>query len=184
MADSIGRIKIPDSVDAGDATGDAAREQLAKALDLHVRTEFNIPGLQLGLRYEGSPIVARDAAPPTPDQPNVYIPNGRPGGRAPHFWIDGKSVFDLFGRDFTLLCFGKQGASGSGANTAGWTACAQQAGMPLEILHCDIAEGRALYGADCVLIRPDHHIAWRGSLSADAAAVLALACGSAPSGRA
>jgi hypothetical protein len=52
--------------------------------------------------------------------------------------------------------------------------------MPLEVLHCDSAEGRALYEAACVLIRPDHHIAWRGSPDADAAVVLAMACGRTP----
>jgi len=180
MADSIGRIKIPDNVEADGAVGDAARVQLGMALSQHVRNEFNIPGLQLGLRYEDSPIVAKEAGVPTVDQPNHYLPSGRPGGRAPHFWVEGKSIFDLFGRDFTLLCFSLAGDQMKKTDNSNWQTAAVAMGMPLEFLECDSAEGRALYGADCVLIRPDHHIAWRGDAHADAAAVLALACSGAP----
>ena len=180
MADSIGRIKIPDGVEVDGAVGDAAREQLGAALGQHVRNEFNIPGLQLGLRYEGSPIVAKEAGDPTVDQPNHYIASGRPGGRAPHFWVEGKSIFDLFGRDFTLLRFSSAGGHGKDADRLDWKAAATALGMPLKQLDCDSAEGRALYGADCVLIRPDHHIAWRGDSRADAAEVLAIACAGLP----
>ncbi len=176
MADSIGRIKIPDNVEADGAVGDAAREQLGQALGQHVRNEFNIPGLQLGLRYEGSPIVAKESDVSPADQPNHYLPSGRPGGRAPHFWVDGQSIFDLFGRDFTLLCFSPARDSGEKSDRSEWHAAAAATGMPLAFLECDSAEGRALYAADCVLIRPDHHIAWRGDSHSDAAAVLAMAC--------
>ena len=182
MADSIGRIKIPDNVEADGAVGDAAREQLGQALGQHVRNEFNIPGLQLGLRYEGSPIVAKESDVSPADQPNHYLPSGRPGGRAPHFWVDGQSIFDLFGRDFTLLCFSPARDSEEKSDLSGWHAAAAATGMPLALLECDSAEGRALYAANCVLIRPDHHIAWRGDSHSDAAAVLALACaGASPS---
>ena len=195
MADSIGSIKVPANVDAQGADADAVRQQLGQALKLHVRNEFNIPGLQLGLRYEGSPIVATEGTPPPPDLPNEYLPNARPGARAPHIWLDGRSIFDLFGRDFTLLCFGHGGVDGDAAHRAAdsdtdadvsaWKEEAAALGLPLEVLHCSSAETRALYGADRVLIRPDHHVAWRGEANAgasgnaavDARALLALACG-------
>ena len=128
-----------------------------------VRNEFNIPGLQLGLRYEGSPIVAPETASPLPDLPNFYQPNARPGARAPHIWLDGKSIFDLFGRDFTLLCFNESNSTGRA-----WKQAAVAMDLPLDVLHCNSAEARALYGADCVLIRPDHHVAWRGDANARA----------------
>jgi hypothetical protein len=149
------------------------REQLGAALAQHVRNEFNIPGLQLGLRYEGSPIVASDGTPPTNDQPNTYIPSARPGARAPHVWLDGKSIFDLLGRDFTLLCFNSVGQR---TEATGWQRAAASLGMPLEVVYCQSAEAHALYGADCVLIRPDHHIAWRGDAIANAEEILAIAC--------
>ena len=49
--------------------------------------------------------------------------------------------------------------------------------VPLAVLCCDSAEALLLYGADRVLIRPDYHVAWRGDANADAAGLLAMACG-------
>ncbi|MDB5931318.1 MAG: FAD-binding protein [Polaromonas sp.] len=175
MAESIGSIKVPPNVDAEGLDAERVRQHLGKALHRHVRDEFNIPGLQLGLRYEGSPIVTSEAGAPTPDEPNRYLPSARPGGRAPHLWLDGVSIFDLFGRDYTLLCFTDEGRPPP-ADVARWQGAAAGLGVPLDVLYCDSAEARALYGADRVLVRPDHHVAWRGDASADADALLAMAC--------
>jgi 2-polyprenyl-6-methoxyphenol hydroxylase-like FAD-dependent oxidoreductase len=173
MADSIGLVKVPPQLDLESTEAAPVRQQLGAALAQHVRNEFNIPGLQLGLRYEGSPIVVGDATASTADQPNTYIPSARPGARAPHMWLDGKSILDLLGRDFTLLCFTSTSQSKDVTN---WQSMAAKLGLPLEILHCPSADAHALYGADCVLIRPDHHIAWRGNASANAEEILAMAC--------
>ena len=158
MADSIGSIKVPANVDTDGTDAELVRQQLGAALGQHVRNEFNIPGLQLGLRYEGSPIVAHESDAPTADLPNQYTPSARPGARAPHIWLDGKSIFDLFGRDYTLLCFAAQPE----ADVVVWQHAAATMGIPLEVLYCGSPQARALYGADRVLVRPDHHIAWRG----------------------
>jgi FAD binding domain len=176
MADSIGGIKVPPKVDLESADSAPLRQQLGDALAQHVRNEFNIPGLQLGLRYEASLIVASDATPPTADQPNIYIPSARPGARAPHIWLDGKSIFDLFGRDFTLLCLSPAGRAGPSIHIANWHSAATEMGIPLSVLQCGSPEARALYGADCVLIRPDHHIAWRGDASVPPEEVLPMVC--------
>jgi hypothetical protein len=50
-------------------------------------------------------------------------------------------------------------------------------GLPLDILAFHDPEARRLYGADLVLIRPDHHIAWRGGFDASAEKALAMAIG-------
>jgi 2-polyprenyl-6-methoxyphenol hydroxylase-like FAD-dependent oxidoreductase len=176
MADSIGGIKVPPQVDLESAEAAPVRQQLGDALAKHVRNEFNIPGLQLGLRYEGSPVVVSDATPPVADQPNTYIPTARPGARAPHIWLDGTSIFDLFGRDFTLLCLSPAGQADQATDMAGWQRAATEMGIPLSVLHCHSPQARALYGADCVLIRPDHHIAWRGDASAPPEEVLTMVC--------
>jgi hypothetical protein len=49
--------------------------------------------------------------------------------------------------------------------------------VPLAVVLSDDAEARALYGAAYALVRPDHHIAWRGDAASDARAVLARAIG-------
>ncbi|MEY2953836.1 MAG: hypothetical protein RLZZ401_1923 [Pseudomonadota bacterium] len=170
MADSIGRVAIPADVETDSAAGDAARKTLGEALLEHVFNEYNIPGLQLGLRYQ-SAIVASEATTPPPDQPNHYVPTGYPGARAPHIaTADGGSILDSFGRDFTLLCLG--GATAP----AHWQAAAVRLGMPLQVVATTDPAVRTLYGADLVLIRPDHHIAWRGPTQLDALAVLGKAC--------
>ena len=50
-------------------------------------------------------------------------------------------------------------------------------GMPLTVVPLRIEEARDLYQADLVLIRPDQIVAWRGSSSAEASAVLRQAVG-------
>ena len=172
MADSIGRIKIASTVDDDARESEQIRADLGAALAIHVRREFNAPGLHLGLRYEDSPIVAGEAGVWHTDLPGEYAPSARPGARAPHMWleIDGKktSLFDLFGRDFTLLCFNN---SESGA----WLQAARNVDLELYVLPVDDSKARDLYAADLVLIRPDHHIAWRGEATTDPLLILKLA---------
>ena len=169
MADSIGSIKVSPVIEDESAAGEQARTALGKALATHVAREFNIPGLQLGVRYQ-SAIVAREDGAVPPDEPNVYVPSTYPGARAPHVRLEKASLLDHFGRDFTLL-------SAGGADTAAWEKAAAQLGLPMIVLPVGDAEVRKLYGNDLVLIRPDHHIAWRGLADADPALVLSRAIG-------
>jgi len=116
-----------------------------------------------------------DLFPATYDE---YVPSGLPGGRAPHLWLDadrvmGSSLFDRFGRYFTLLRL-----PGAPADTARLEAAARKAGVPLTVL--DVAEPRALelYQCKLALIRPDQHIAWRGDeLPHDVDALIATVIG-------
>ena len=169
MADSIGRIAIPPMIEAPGDAGDAVRTAMGLALSAHVVNEFNIPGLQLGVRYQSS-IVASEDSPAPEDQPNAYIPSSYPGARAPHVPVGSASLLDHFSRDFTLLAPPK-------ADTAAWEAAALSLGLPMAVLRSDQADVAALYAAEMVLVRPDHHIAWRGAASSDAAHVLARAIG-------
>lgn len=170
MADSIGNVPITAELETRSDAGAQARAELGCALAKHVAAEFNIPGLQLGVRYLGSPIVAREPGEAPPDDPNHYVPDGLPGSRAPHAMVGGAVLFDQFGRDFTLLSF-------DDADTVPWRNAAADFGIQLDVLHLRDAGVCALYGAPAVLIRPDHHIAWRGEANTDAANVLRLVTG-------
>ncbi|BDB28682.1 hypothetical protein Tamer19_37540 [Cupriavidus sp. TA19] len=170
MADSIGNVPIASHLEAAGDAGEAARAELGRALAMHVATEINIPGLQLGVRYLDSPIVAREPGTPPQDDPNHYIASGWPGARAPHAMVGGEVLFDRFGRDFTLLSF-------DAADCTAWQDAARERGIRLDVLPVRDAGARALYGAPAVLVRPDHHIAWRGEANADADAVLAMTTG-------
>ena len=171
-ADNVGLGKLPANLDDDTPAGEAERQAMGAMLAAHVRSEFNIPGLQLGLRYEGSPIVAREAGAPHADDPTIYIPSARPGARAPHIWLDGTSIYDLFGLDHTLICFG----TGPQPQAAAWQAAAREMGVPLTVVSISSPEAQALYAASYALIRPDHHVAWRGDATADPYALLAMAC--------
>lgn len=146
--------------------GRLLRKQLGESLAKNVGRMFRTLGLQLGYRYESSPICAADGAPP-PDDPERYMPSAHPGGRAPHCWLrDGRSMLDLFGRGFVLLRFGE-------APTAAVEEAAKRRGVPLTLADVDEPDAAALYERRLVLVRPDGHVAWRsGEVPADAAALV------------
>lgn len=175
MAESIGRLPVPECLEDNSTAGAEARALLGERLAEHARSEFDIPGIHLGVFYAGSPLIGLDASAAPADDWYHYTPHGTPGARAPHLWLDdGRAIFDLFGRDFTLLCLGK-----SSLQTAQKAATrARAAGIPIDCLGIDNDIARQLYGADFVLIRPDHHIGWRSDrLPGDFDNVLARACG-------
>ena len=59
---------------------------------------FRTIGLQLGYRYEDSPIIVPDGTPAPPDDPENFVASARPGSRAPHVALaDGSSTLDLYG---------------------------------------------------------------------------------------
>jgi 2-polyprenyl-6-methoxyphenol hydroxylase-like FAD-dependent oxidoreductase len=142
---------------AGESDRQAAGDMLAKFKD-----QFASIGVQLGARYDGSPIVAPDGAPPT-DNFITYDPTSVPGGRAPHAWLDlehaaGGSLYDRFGRGFTLLRLGSRPPA-----TDSIAAAAARLDIPLTVLDVKDSDIRGLYERDLVLVRPDQHVAWRGN---------------------
>ncbi len=169
FADSIGRYTAHEAIEAPGPAGERVRAEAGAYLLDHARREFNIPGVTFGIRYDASPIVIADAAPP-PDEINRYVPSGVPGGRTPHAWLaDGTSLYDRLGRDFTLVSLAPTDASR-------FVEAARALAIPLAVLDLsrEPAAGglRELYGADLALVRPDQHLAWRGDARADARAVL------------
>jgi len=159
MADSIGRMPVPETLEDDTPAGEAARAALGAQLTAHCDREFDIPGIHFGVFYGGSDIVCDDGTPPPVDDWHRYTPHATPGARAPHLWlVDGVSIFDRFGRDFTLLRLG-----GARHDTRGLEDAARGRGAPLAVLDVESEEARELYGRDLVLVRPDHHIAWRGN---------------------
>jgi 2-polyprenyl-6-methoxyphenol hydroxylase-like FAD-dependent oxidoreductase len=168
MADSMASLSPPADIESAGAAHDAARAEYGARCKAHVAREYNIAGLQLGVRYE-SGVVAREVGAPPPDSAVEYVPSGYPGARAPHVALAGSALFDHFGRDFTLLCTSEH------PELEGWKEAAARLAIPLALVSFEVAHIRDLYGADLVLIRPDSHIAWRGDSSVDPDKVLRLA---------
>ena len=173
FADSLGLFVPPAELEEESAAGEAARKLTGDHFNHHARFEFNIPGITFGGRYDGSPIIVSDGTAPPPDTINNYQPTACPGGRAPHLWLgDGRSLYDAFGFEFTMLRLGTKPA-----DAAPFVSAAAALGVPLTVVDVPTEEARDLYQADLALIRPDQIVAWRGHSAADAASVLRRATG-------
>ncbi len=144
---------IADDTPAGAATRDKVGREFIQTM----RREWFTLGIHLGYRYEHSPICWPDGTAAPPDDPKIYVPVTRPGHRAPHAWLaDGRSMLDLFGRNFTLLGFGA-----NAGDAARLLDAARQRGVPVEFASIAEPEIAELYQRKFVLVRPDGHVAWR-----------------------
>ncbi len=166
FADSLGNYRPAPEIEDDSPAGEAARAEAGDYFDRHGRLEFNIPGVTFGVRYDGSPIVVDDGTDAPPDRPNEYQPTAKPGGRPPHAWLsETQSLYDVFGRDWTLLCLDAAPEPMTAICQA-----AQARGVTLEVVQAEAAaELLELYEAPLALIRPDQMVAWRGATVANAA---------------
>jgi 2-polyprenyl-6-methoxyphenol hydroxylase-like FAD-dependent oxidoreductase len=164
LSKNIGDIAIPPAIEDDSPAGEQARRELGAVLST-CGEQYGSIGVQLGARYDGSPIVAANGAPPA-DAFIDYTPSGVPGGRAPHFWLTerrtfGNSLYDKLGPGFTLLRLGRQAPD---ATTM--IAAAARRKIPLAVLDNADADARDLYQRDLALVRPDQYVAWRGNRAA------------------
>lgn len=158
LAAANGLCPVSSALDDDDPDGEAARAATVRHLATFAWKEFETPGIQLGARYDHSPLIIGGGGDIPIDSPTEYVPTGIPGGRLPHAWLaDGKSLFDRLGREFTLICLSTQCPEQS------WRDAAASLNVDLTIvtLQAEIALADLL-GAALVLVRPDQHIAWRG----------------------
>lgn len=81
---------------------------------------------------------------------------------------DGRSLYDLFGFEWTLLSLGR-----------GRSPTPPPSPM-LKVLDLESEEARELYAADFVLIRPDQIVAWRSNSDAGLDAIVRKLCGFLP----
>lgn len=162
FADSVGLYTPSPALEEDSPAGELARQRAGAYLAEHGRNEFTIPGFTLGCRYDDTPIVIDDGSRKPPDQPSVYAPSAKPGGRAPHFWMpDNTSLFDHFGREWTLLVIDQNSSA-----TDAFKSAATLRNLSLKVLDLtDNLFAADLYAAPAALIRPDQHVAWRGNVS-------------------
>ena len=174
FADSIGLFEAVPELEADSPQGVQARAVASDYLNGHVRREFNIPGVTFGGRYDHSSAICSDATQAPPDAANTYVPCASPGGRPPHAWLpDGRSLFDTFHREWTLLVLGNQPPA-----TLAFELAAQSKGIDLKVVPHHNADLLALYEAPLALIRPDQIVAWRGYHDTHAEAILSQLLGS------
>jgi 2-polyprenyl-6-methoxyphenol hydroxylase-like FAD-dependent oxidoreductase len=160
---SLGRplrgIPLGAALEEDTPEGRKARGDAGRVLETQ-RESFASIGVQLGTRYEGSPIIWPDGTPEPEDPYDRYVPTARPGGRAPHLWLSRtQSLFDVLGPGFTLLRIGAHAPSAAGLVDA-----ARRRAIPLTVVDITLPEARDLYECDLALVRPDQHVAWRGDV--------------------
>ena len=179
MDGGVDHEKIQRNMDARcDATPEAEsqREALRHAIAFK-RYEFDCHGVEMNQRYYSSAIVNDGEPEPefVQDRELHYAPTTWPGARLPHAWVYDKtgkahSTLDLTGQGkFTLL---------TGIGGEAWCNAAKALGgqMGMEIVAHVIgprrpfedhggewARVREIDDGGCVLVRPDHHVAWRAT---------------------
>jgi hypothetical protein len=173
LAEEAGALEIPPHIEDDTTRGAGDRAAFREVVE-RFREEFASLGIQLGARYDGSPIIVRDGAAPPPDDPRIYTPSSVPGGRAPHWWIrERESLFDRLGSGFTMLRLGTDAP-----DTASFERLAAECRIPFKTQTVEEPGILELYEKPLVLVRPDQHIAWRGDdLPADSGCLLEIVTG-------
>ncbi|MCB1449230.1 MAG: FAD-dependent monooxygenase [Nitratireductor sp.] len=169
--------KIKKSMDTRcDATpaAERQREALRKAIEFK-KYEFDAHGVEMNQRYKSSAAVTDGQMEPALelDAELHYQPTTWPGARVPHAWVfdqsgNRHSTIDITGKGrFTLL---------TGIAGARWVEAVDAAtkALGLDIVchvigprralvdhHGEWARAREVSESGCVLVRPDHHVAWR-----------------------
>ena len=172
---NIGETDVDPAIEQDTPAGEAARRAAGMMLSAF-KEQFASIGVPLGARYDGSPVIASDAAAPA-DSLITYTPTSIPGGRAPHFWLDDKRTYGSSLYDhrpgFTLLRLGPHAPDASAIIEA-----AARRAIPLKVIDVADTDVRDLYDRDLALIRPDQYVAWRGNAApADAKSLLARLVG-------
>jgi hypothetical protein len=141
-----------------DTLADPTRRAAVEAAIADQAIHFDLLGLQLGHSYEHGLVVADGSDPIVLDEPaRDYQPSTRPGGRLPHAWIDATvSTLDLV--DVTVpTVLVSAGVELGDADRAVPTSVA--------VVPDEIWSGPFEMAADqCLIVRPDQHIAYRGPI--------------------
>ncbi|CAM5320480.1 FAD-dependent oxidoreductase [Streptomyces avidinii] len=161
---------IPDDADHGP---EAVRRRAEIGERLR-RDHADATGVTFDERYDGSSVIWYEPdqlATEPPWRADHYEDDPRPGHRAPNGRVDpyGSTLHDRVGNSFALLVLTED----RGVERA-FTAQAAARGLPLTVIHLTDPGARAVYGDGHVLVRPDQHVAWRGTALGDGGAAAVL----------
>jgi len=169
-----------EEVDLDTPVGREQRARLSAAI-ANQRSHFLFLGQEIGFDYSNSSIVVADGTPHYVEEHGVedpiftYLPNARPGARAPHCWLTNpaeggaqSSILTLFDKELVLLVAGDPGEwlRTLDAGVSDIPLRAVGIGSPESDLEYHDKDGvfHDHYGigqGGAVLVRPDGHVAWR-----------------------
>jgi 2-polyprenyl-6-methoxyphenol hydroxylase-like FAD-dependent oxidoreductase len=159
------------------ANSEQRRRDAAAAIATIGNLENEQTGVEYGYRYVRSPITLDDGSGAT-EVADHYQPNIAPGTRLPSVFLnDGSALYDRLDPWFTLVSFGDEIPEGI-------VLAANRRGVPLRSIVVADPSVRDIYRSRHLLVRPDHHIAWRSGSGTVAYAdddVIARAVGHVPS---
>lgn len=162
---------------SGDLSGDDAeavgrRAVVARRIEALGNLENEAWGTEHGYLYDGSPVVIADAGEAPMFDAMSYTPSTWPGSRLPHVFLeDGRALYDLLGKWLTLIVL-------DDSDTAAIENAARARGIPLAVLSITDENVARIYERKLILVRSDHHVAWRGDvLPEDSSALLTQVLG-------
>jgi 2-polyprenyl-6-methoxyphenol hydroxylase-like FAD-dependent oxidoreductase len=170
------RGAVPPRIEEPGPEGDAVRAAQGRAsYELNVQ-QFCCAGLNFGYFYDRSPLIAYDGEAQPAYSMGGFTASTVPGCRAPHFGLaDGRSLYDAFGPDYTLLRLDPS------LDVAPLLDAAAARAVPMRLLDVARRAAPAPYRHALVLCRADQHVAWRGdAVPADALALVDRLRGAAP----
>jgi 2-polyprenyl-6-methoxyphenol hydroxylase-like FAD-dependent oxidoreductase len=143
-------------LEAATSGGAEARARLAAQIRAIGNAENERWGIEYGYIYADSPVICDERENPPAFDELRYQPTTWPGARLPSIILDnGIPLYERIGPGFTLIAF-------DGEEVGDIEAVAQGLGIPLRVLQLRHRAWRPVYERRLILVRADHHVAWRG----------------------
>ena len=168
------RGEVPVQIEDGGSEGERVREEYGRRMvELNV-AQYCAAGLNFGYFYDDSPLIAHESAVAPDYTMGTFTESTVPGCRLPHVWLQpDESLYDRLGWGYSLVVSGSSPEILDGAADLEHAAVAR--GVPLAVVRLREGQSEAKFDDPLLLVRPDRHVAWRGSVPGDADALIALA---------
>ncbi|MEQ6247265.1 FAD-dependent monooxygenase [Sulfitobacter sp. HNIBRBA3233] len=177
LTGSVDPVKMQQNMDARTEANAAAEKQRAALREAIAfkKYEFDCHGVEMNQRYSSDAVVTDGQLEPafSMDEELHYHPTTWPGARLPHVW-----VFTSQGQKVSTLDLAGHGAFSllTGIGGEAWEDAARAISAELGVtvnVHLigprraiqdhtgDWARVSEIRDSGCILVRPDHHVAWR-----------------------
>lgn len=161
-AAATGGKAIPAQLSKPGLTGAFLRRKLGSKLFKINVPQMSPEGLNFGYYYGSSPIIVADGEVAPDYDMGSFTPSTVPGCRMPHFVVNGRSLFDLLGPDYSLIRF----------DPAVPVDALLASSLPVKLIDAKVPADTPAIRHKLILVRADTHVVWRGdALPADVVAL-------------